>query len=76
MAQMASASALVFDPPVVWDMPALNLSRVGRQPEAFWGYDQGTTTFYYLRSEDHQFDNSLDGVDRRAVTERFGVSYR
>jgi hypothetical protein len=75
-AQPASASALVFDPPVARNLPELNLAREGREPEAFWGYDSGTTTSYYLRTDDRQFDDSWNGVHRRAISERVGFSYR
>ncbi|WP_428938992.1 hypothetical protein [Fontivita pretiosa] len=74
------ASALVFDPPVVADQARLDLSRSGRWPEAFWGYDFGTTTHFYLRVDD-RIDSGLERrfgerYQRRAVTQRFGLSYR
>ncbi len=75
LAQPASASsALVFDPPVTLGMPQLDLSRDQRQPQAFWGYDEGSTTAYYIRTEDRQIDDSFDGIHRQAISERFGVS--
>ena len=74
------ASALVFDPPIVADQPRLELSRSGRWPEAFWGFDAGTTTYFYLRVDD-RIDSGLERrfserYQRRAVTQRFGLTYR
>jgi len=74
------ASALVFDPPIVADQPRPELSRSGRWPEAFWGFDSGTTTYFYLRVDD-RIDSGLERrfgerYQRRAVTQRFGLSYR
>lgn len=78
--QAVVASALVFDPPIVADQPRLDLSRSGRWPEAFWGFESGTTTYFYLRVDD-RIDSGLERrfserYQRRAVTQRFGLSYR
>ena len=73
------ASALVFDPPIAANEPPLDLARDVRERTAFVGYDQLTTTFFYVRSDDKQrFDNfnTGDRFERRAVSERFGVSFR
>lgn len=72
----AVAAALVFDPPVMVNNPPLNLSRSARNPAAFVSFDQTITTFYFLRSNDRQIIGAAPYAERRAVTERFGVSYR
>ena len=74
-----AVSALVFDPPIASNEAPLDLSRDVRERTAFVGYDQLTTTFFYVRSDDKQrFDNfnTGDRFERRAVSERFGVSFR
>jgi hypothetical protein len=74
-----AAAALVFDPPIAMGEVPLDLDRDARAPVAFVGFDQLTTTFFYLRTDDKQrFDNfnAGDRYERRAVSERFGVSYR
>ena len=76
------AAALVFDPPVMSNQPAPQLSRENRGIAAFAGYDEGFTTFYHLRVNDRQLlDSGGRGGDfgqyeRRAVSETFGVSHR
>ena len=76
----AVAAALVYDPPVVVNSPRIEISRDGRAPSAYAGFEELTTTFYYLRMDDHQ--QSLGGrwnndhFERQAITERVGVSYR
>jgi hypothetical protein len=72
----ASAAALVFSPPVSERQPQLALSRDGRAPEAFVGFDQLTTTYHYVRFEDRQSDEFNEGYDRRSVSVRVGVSHR
>jgi hypothetical protein len=84
------AAALVFDPPVVRQAPPIDLSRYGRAPEAFVGYEQGTVEYHYVRVDDRQragdgwnrgfgWGGSWgygDRYERRAVSERIGVRYR
>jgi hypothetical protein len=77
-AQVATASALAFDPPLIANEPAIDLSREGRQPVAVLGYEDTVTTFSYTRSDDwfgFDLNNGLH-FQRRAVSERVGVSYR
>jgi hypothetical protein len=79
-----NASALAFDPPVLAGTPRLDLSRDGREPTAFEGFDEGSTTYYYLRTDDWYSDfsrglggkgGSPDNYQRRAVSETYGISY-
>ena len=79
----AVAAALVYDPPVVADSPRLDVSREGRQPSAYAGFEDITTTYYYLRVDDRQLNygggsgsHNNDRFERQAITERVGVSYR
>jgi hypothetical protein len=77
------ASALVFDPPVAVDGPPLDLARDGRAQEAFVGYAEGVTEYFYLRWEDRQaaygsghHGGRDDYYERRAVSEKMGALYR
>ena len=70
------AAALVFTPPVTLGTPALNLSRDGRQPEAFWGFSQGTTDSYDLMFDDVHVVDPITGGYRESFSERAGITYR
>jgi hypothetical protein len=75
----AVAAALIFDPPVLANSPQINFSREGRAQTAYAGYEELTTTFYYLLVDDRQqsFGGSKhDRFERQAITQRVGVSYR
>src|SRR5437868_10743570 len=63
LASATTASALVYDPPVIANDPPLDLSREGRGPVAVLGYEQLVTTFSYTRSDD-RFRVSFDNGDR------------
>jgi hypothetical protein len=73
-----SAAALAFDPTVVASAVTPNLSRDGREPSAYVGYDEVITTYFYLRNDDRQIirGEGAGRYERRAISERFGVSYR
>jgi hypothetical protein len=74
-APVASA-ALVFDPPVIAGQPPLDLSRQERDPQAFVGFDQVRTDFYYVRFDDRQTNDFTDRFERRAISVRTGISQR
>ena len=89
--EAVTASALVFDPPVVQDEPRLELSRADRQPGVVMGYEELTAEYFSIRLDDRQINDgggfrgrggrfgsggSYDRYERRAVTERVGVRYR
>jgi hypothetical protein len=77
-----AAAALVFEPSVVRDGLGPELSRDGRQPEAFVGFTEGVAEYFYLRWDDRQanWGNGHHGGDdwyeRRAVSEKMGALYR
>lgn len=73
-----SAAALTFDPPAVAQAVTPNLSRDGREVAAYVGYDQVITTYFYLRYDDRQViqGDGPERYERRAISHRFGVSYR
>ena len=73
-----TASALAFDPPVVANAVTPDLARDGRETSAYVGFDQVITTHFYLRNDDRQVIQGYgsDRYERRAISERFGVSHR
>jgi hypothetical protein len=72
----SSAGSLVFDPPVTVGQPPLELSRDDRTPAAFVGYESQTATYFYLRIDDRSTSDFSDRYERRAVSEKVGVTYR
>ena len=83
----AVAGALVYDPPVIANAPRVDVSREGRAPAAFAGYEDLITTYYYLYQSDYQIGygtgssggpnwRNNDRFERQAITQRVGVSYR
>ncbi|HEV2293779.1 MAG TPA: hypothetical protein VGR35_07975 [Tepidisphaeraceae bacterium] len=73
-----SASALAFPPPIVASAITPNLARAGREEVAYVGFDTVITTHFYLRYDDRQviYGDDAGRYERRAISERFGVSYR
>jgi hypothetical protein len=62
--EAVTASALVFDPPVILGEEPLELSRADREPGAFVGYDGPVTEYFYIRMDDSQIGNSFGGGGR------------
>lgn len=78
-----AAAALVFEPAMAREGPPLELSRDGRQPEAFVGYAEGVAEYFYVRWDDRQGNwgtgrhgGGFDRFERRAVSEKVGALYR
>ena len=74
--QEAPAVALAFDPPVTAGQPPVILPRDVRNPGIFVGFEELTTTFFYIRTDDRQDSLWGDRYDRCATYEKVGVSYR
>lgn len=70
------ASALVFDLPTTKNLPPMDLSRDGRYPMAFAGFQQSTTTYTYTQTNDRQSSDYLDSYDRWTYSESVGTSSR
>jgi hypothetical protein len=75
--QPAGAGALCFDPPVLAGTPRMDLSRDGRQPGAFAGYQDSSTTLFYQSSINDQ-RGGIDGdkFEQYSDSETYGASYR
>ena len=74
--QPRTAAALVFEPALVHGVPLASLSRQGRAPEAFVGYEQQQTEYYTVVQRDQQVDQDRNGLDRRAYTTRSSITGR
>jgi hypothetical protein len=88
----ASASALVFRPPVAAGEQMPDLSRAARQPSAFVGFEDPIIEYCDVTTIDRQVAGgrldrsgsgfgwcggaSCDRYERRAVTEKIGVLHR
>jgi len=70
------ATALAFTPPISANLPAMDLSRDGRAPEAFFGFEQGFTTYYDLHIDDRQSNGNHDRYLREATSDKVGVLLR
>ncbi|HZZ41393.1 MAG TPA: hypothetical protein VFE58_00515 [Tepidisphaeraceae bacterium] len=70
------ASALVFDPPIAYNVPALDLSRNDRGPSAFAGFQQSTTSLTYTFTDDHQSTDFHNSYDRYSYISQIGTSVR
>lgn len=55
---------------------AVFLARDDRQPGAFVGYEDISTTSFMIQTDDRPGDYSEGWMYRRAMTVRTGVSYR
>ena len=75
----ATASALMYDPPVAVNAPRIEVSREGRHQSAFAGYEELTITQYYLYQDDRQLNygaRNHDRFERQAITQKASVTYR
>ena len=72
----ASSASLVFTPPVSLGHAPLELARDDRTPRAFVGYDEITTSYFHIWTDDRQTSDGTDRYLRRATIEKMGVSYR
>jgi hypothetical protein len=71
-----TAAALAFTPGLAQGVPLELLSRQGRAPQAFAGYEQERVEYYYLYQRDQQVDQDRNGLDRQAYTTRLSVTTR
>jgi hypothetical protein len=72
----ASTASLVFTPPVALDDEPLELARDDRTPRAFVGYDEVSTSYFHIWTDDRQTNDGTDRYVRRSRIEKVGVSYR
>jgi hypothetical protein len=70
------AAALVFDAPIAQGQPRVSLYRDEREPSAFVGFDAIDATSFYIRTDDRPGLPVDAWIERRAVSERIGTTYR
>jgi hypothetical protein len=71
-----SSSALVFDPPIAMNEPAIDLTRSTHGEAAYAGYEDTTTTFFYIHTDDRQTTDSTDRFVREGYSEKVGATRR
>src|SRR5688500_6591957 len=71
-----AATGLVFTPAVAQGQRMQMVPRDARELGIFVGYEELSTTYFYIRRDDRQSDDYHDRYTRRAVIEKVGVSYR
>lgn len=74
--QDAASASLAFTPPVARGTEPVELARDDRTPRAFVGYDEVTTSYFHIWTDDRQTNDGTDRYVRRSRIEKVGVSYR
>ena len=74
-AQVASA-ALAFDPPLAIDQPPIDLSRSTRGEAAFYGFEDPTTSFYFVQTDDRRTTDNTDRYAREGFVGQTGAVHR
>jgi hypothetical protein len=72
----AASAALAFDPPLTLSEPRLDLSRSTRGNAAFAGFEDTTTTYFYVRTDDRQTTDSTDRFTRDGYSAKVGALRR
>src|ERR1700722_13550286 len=75
-APTASSAALAFDPPLTLSQRPLDLSRSGRGEAAFAGYEQTTTTYFDVWTDDRRTTDASENYVREAYVEQVGSNSR
>ncbi len=72
----AAAASLAFSPPVAQGEEPVFLARDQRQPGVFIGFEDVSTSYFYIRTDDRMTNDGTDHFVRRSIIEKVGVSYR
>jgi hypothetical protein len=72
----AASSALAFDPPVTQFEPAPDLSRSSHGTAAFAGFEDTTTTYFYVRTDDRQTQDDTGRFEREGYLSKVGAIRR
>jgi hypothetical protein len=70
------AAALAFDPPVTLYERPLNLDRTGRGEAAFAGYEDSTTTYFDIWTNDRRTTDLSENYVREGYSEQVGSTRR
>ena len=68
-----ASAALVFDAPITFSQPPIDISRDDRGAAAFMGFDQGSTTVYDVFSFNRQSTDRSDHYVQDSITETVGT---
>ena len=71
-----ASAALVFDPPIALNQAPLDLSRSTRGEAAFAGFQEVTTTYSDVRTDDRQTTDSTDRFVREGYSDQVSVMSR
>jgi hypothetical protein len=71
-----ASSALVFDPPIAMNVPPLDLSRDTHGEAAFAGFEDTTTTYFDVHTDDRQTTDLSDRFVREGYSEKVGATRR
>ncbi len=68
----ASSAALAFDPPLTLNERPLDLSRSGRGEAAFAGFEDTTTTYFNIWTDDRRTTDFTNSYVREGYIEKVG----
>ena len=71
-----ASAALVFDAPITFDQAPLDLSRANHGQAAFFGFDQGSTSYYDIVTDNREGSGHNNQYVRESVSERVGSTSR
>jgi hypothetical protein len=71
-----ASAALVFDAPITFSEPEIDIPRDDRGAAAFMGFDDGSTTNYDIVSYSRQSSDRGDRYVQQAITEKTGSLQR
>lgn len=71
-----TAAALVFDAPITFNQAPLDLSRSNHGPAAFLGFEDSSTTYYDIVTDNRTSTDCGDDFTRESVSERVGATHR
>jgi hypothetical protein len=72
----SASSALAFDPPVTQFEPTPDLSRSTHGTAAFAGFEDTTTTYFYVRTDDRQTQDDTGRFEREGYLSKVGAIRR
>src|SRR3954452_16105543 len=70
------SAALAFDPPLTLYQARLDLSRSTRGNAAFAGFEDTTTTYYFVRTDDRQASDGTERFQRDGYSAKLGAIRR
>ena len=71
-----AASSLVFDTPIAMAEPPIDLSRDTRGNAALYGFEDTSTTAYYIHTENRETTDFTDRYERRSYVDKVGTIRR